>query len=109
MTLIEFEGSDSVLVVGWVEDLSERTFPSKDRLGFIATDGTEYVLVPSRDIENLDSLSAQKLTVLGQIDLNDSPPHLTVFGYRIMPTLDPQDEAGPGRMARRRAFRKRAA
>ena len=108
-SLVKLEGTESVLIVGWVEDLSERAFPSKDRLTFFALDGEEYILVASSDVENLDTLSAKRITVLGNIDSGESPPLLTVLGYRIMPILDPENDSGGGSRRRPPMIRKKAA
>ncbi|MCB0331866.1 MAG: hypothetical protein KDD55_00135 [Bdellovibrionales bacterium] len=101
-SIVKYEGSDQVLVTGTVEDISERLVQSSSNLRFTTKEDFTFQLVGGGEVGDIKHLSAKRVSILGIIDEGDSPPILTVLGYRFL--LEP-DGDGLDRVS----FKRRAA
>ncbi len=101
-SIIRYEGTDQVLITGTVEDLSERLVQTNANLRFSTKEGLTFQLTGGGEVGDIRHLSAKRVSVLGVIEENDSPPLITVLGYRFLPK--PEGDA-----LDRISFRKRAA
>ncbi len=89
-SIVRFDDSNQVLITGHVEDVSDRvlTYDSKKNLIFTANDGNEFQLTAGAEVGTIEYLSAKRVCILGILDYLESPPILTVLGYRILPAPD---------------------